>query len=178
MQDWHSQMVLDILDSEEKTQWKNTTQISLPLYVCRVRPSRNVQYPNFCLTMVFVWAPASVGSEHLRQPHKKCHPSNNCRTLQSNIKLASNRSILKCDEKHKMCKTVLGLIKLSEFLIKLSKFLIKLSDVFDKILWHFYRTQVNLGSDLWVRMSVCPYTFCILNWCDSGWWGYQLNTNW
>ena len=22
------------------------------------------------------------------------------------------------------------------------------------------------------------YTFCRLNWCDSGWWRYQLNTNW
>ena len=44
---------------------------------------------------------------------------------------------------------------------------------------HFHRTQVNLGSDLWVRMSITPYaTLCRLNWCDSGWWGYQLNTNW
>ena len=43
----------------------------------------------------------------------------------------------------------------------------------------FYRTKVNLGSDLWVRMSVRPSdTFLRLNWCDSGWWGYQLNTNW
>ena len=44
--------------------------------------------------------------------------------------------------------------------------------------WHelfvmnFYRTQVALGSDLWVLMSVRPYKkFCRLNWCDSGWWG-------
>ena len=43
----------------------------------------------------------------------------------------------------------------------------------------FYRTQVNLGSDLWVRMSVRhKQSLCRLNWCDSGWWGYQLNTNW
>ena len=43
----------------------------------------------------------------------------------------------------------------------------------------FYRTQVSLGSDLWVLMSVTPYKrFCRLNWCDSGWWGYQLNTSW
>ena len=47
----------------------------------------------------------------------------------------------------------------------------------------FYRTQVNLGSDLWVRMSVRPSvrkwdTFVKLNWCDSGWWRYQVNTNW
>ena len=43
----------------------------------------------------------------------------------------------------------------------------------------FYRTQVNLGSDLWVRMSVTHYKrFVRLNWCDSGWWGYLLNTNW
>ena len=37
----------------------------------------------------------------------------------------------------------------------------------------FYRTHVSL-----VR-SLCPDvrkwdTFCRLNWCDSGWWGYQL----
>ena len=43
----------------------------------------------------------------------------------------------------------------------------------------FYRTHVNLGSDLWVRMSVrLSQTFFRLNWCDSGWWRYQLNTNW
>ena len=30
--------------------------------------------------------------------------------------------------------------------------------------WFFYRTQVNLGSDLWVRMSVTNYvTFVRLN---------------
>ena len=48
-------------------------------------------------------------------------------------------------------------------------------------IWHqyFYRTQVNMGSDLWVRMSLREWdTLCRLNWCDSGWWGYQLNTNW
>ena len=46
-------------------------------------------------------------------------------------------------------------------------------------LGYFYRTQVNLGSDLWVRMSVRPSERLLrLNWCDSGWWGYQLNTNW
>ena len=39
----------------------------------------------------------------------------------------------------------------------------------------FYRTQVNLVSDLWVRISVM---FVKLNWCDSGWWWYQPNTNW
>ena len=48
---------------------------------------------------------------------------------------------------------------------------------------NFYRTQVNLGSDLWVRMSVrmsvcLSDTLLRLNWCDSGWWRYQLNTNW
>ena len=43
---------------------------------------------------------------------------------------------------------------------------------------YFYRTQVNLGSDLWVRMSVPPSeTLLRLNWCDSGWWRYQLNTD-
>ena len=36
----------------------------------------------------------------------------------------------------------------------------------------FYRTQVSLGSDLWVLMSVTQSKrFCRLNWCDSGWWG-------
>ena len=36
----------------------------------------------------------------------------------------------------------------------------------------FYRTQVSLGSDLWVLISVRPsHTMCRLNWCDSGWWG-------
>ena len=48
-----------------------------------------------------------------------------------------------------------------------------------KIQGVFYRTQVNLGSDLWVRMSVSNWdTFSRLNWCDSGWWRYQVNTNW
>ena len=48
-----------------------------------------------------------------------------------------------------------------------------------KIQGVFYRTQVNLGSDLWVRMSPTnKQRFVRLNWCDSGWWGYQLNTNW
>ena len=43
----------------------------------------------------------------------------------------------------------------------------------------FYRTQVNLGSDLWVRLSVTNWdTLLKLNWCDSGWWRYQVNTNW
>ena len=43
----------------------------------------------------------------------------------------------------------------------------------------FYRTQVNLGSDSWVRMSVRPSeTLLRLDWCDSGWWRYQLNTGW
>ena len=43
----------------------------------------------------------------------------------------------------------------------------------------FYRTQVSLGSDLWVRFSLTHWdTFCKLNWCDSGWWRYQLNTGW
>ena len=45
---------------------------------------------------------------------------------------------------------------------------------------YFYRTQVSLGSDLWVLMSLCHSynTFLKLNWCDSGWWLYQLNTSW
>ena len=47
-------------------------------------------------------------------------------------------------------------------------------------IWPFYRTQVYLGSDLWVQVSqtewVSDKRFCRLNWCDSGWWRYQLNT--
>ena len=40
------------------------------------------------------------------------------------------------------------------------------------IVWKvFYRTQVSLGSDLWVLMSLSDWqTICRLNWCDSGWW--------
>ena len=35
---------------------------------------------------------------------------------------------------------------------------------------NFYRTQVNLGSDSWVRLSVTKsLMLCRLNWCDSGW---------
>ena len=42
---------------------------------------------------------------------------------------------------------------------------------------HFYRTQVSLGSGLWVPVSLSIYdTFVKLCWCDSGWWWYQLNT--
>ena len=42
-----------------------------------------------------------------------------------------------------------------------------------------YRTQVYLGSDLWVRVSVTEWgTFLKLNLCDFCWWRYQLNTNW
>ena len=42
---------------------------------------------------------------------------------------------------------------------------------------YFHRTQVSLVQ------SLCPdvrpsLMLCRLNWCDSGWWGYQLNTNW
>ena len=34
-------------------------------------------------------------------------------------------------------------------------------------------------SDLWVKLSVSEsQTFVKLYWCDSGWWRYQLNTNW
>ena len=34
-----------------------------------------------------------------------------------------------------------------------------------------------------IFVSGCPSVrhserLCRLNWCDSGWWGYQLNTNW
>ena len=44
---------------------------------------------------------------------------------------------------------------------------------------HFYRTQVYLGSDLWVQVSLTDWhTFLRLNFCDSGWWRYKLNTSW
>ena len=43
------------------------------------------------------------------------------------------------------------------------------------IVFCFYRTQVYLGSDLWVWIWVI---FVKLNWSDSGWWGYQVNTIW
>ena len=43
----------------------------------------------------------------------------------------------------------------------------------------FYRTQVYLGSDLWVQVSLTDSVmFCWLNWCNSGWWRYQLNSSW
>ena len=43
----------------------------------------------------------------------------------------------------------------------------------------FYCGPRYLGSDLWVRVSVSNWeTFLRLSWCDSGWWRYQLNTNW
>ena len=43
---------------------------------------------------------------------------------------------------------------------------------------HFYRTQVSLGSGLWVPVSLTPYKYFVkLNKCDSGWWWYQLNTS-
>ena len=42
-----------------------------------------------------------------------------------------------------------------------------------------YWTQVYLGSDLWVRVSLTnSQRFCRHYWVDSGWWRYQLNTNW
>ena len=42
--------------------------------------------------------------------------------------------------------------------------------------WNFYRTQVSLGSGLWVPVSLPPYkTFLKLCWCDSSWWWYQVN---
>ena len=41
-----------------------------------------------------------------------------------------------------------------------------------------YRTQVS-WSDLCVWLSLTDWaTLCKLNWCDSSWWGYQLNSNW
>ena len=43
----------------------------------------------------------------------------------------------------------------------------------------FYRTQVSLGSGLWVPVSLTPYKYFVkLHWCDSGWWWYQLNASW
>ena len=42
----------------------------------------------------------------------------------------------------------------------------------------FYRTQVYLGSDLWVQVSLTHSMFGWLNWCVSGWWRYQLNSSW
>ena len=43
----------------------------------------------------------------------------------------------------------------------------------------FYRTQVSLGSGLWVPVSLCTSgSFVKLCWCDSGWWWCQLNTSW
>ena len=44
---------------------------------------------------------------------------------------------------------------------------------------HNYRSQVSLGSGLWVPVSLTPYLqdfWLRLCWCDSGWWWYQLNT--
>ena len=42
---------------------------------------------------------------------------------------------------------------------------------------HFYRTQVSLGSCLWVSASLPTYkTLLKLCWCDSGLWWYQFNT--
>ena len=44
---------------------------------------------------------------------------------------------------------------------------------------HFYRTQVYLGSGLWVQVSQTDsLMFGWLNWCNSGWWRYQLNSSW
>ena len=41
----------------------------------------------------------------------------------------------------------------------------------------FYRTQVSLGSGLWVSVSLFKYkSFLKLYWCDSGWRWYQFNT--
>ena len=45
----------------------------------------------------------------------------------------------------------------------------------------FYRTQVSLGSGLWVPVSLTPSLrelWLRLYWYDSGWWWYQLNTSW
>ena len=33
-------------------------------------------------------------------------------------------------------------------------------------------------SDLWVWLSLTMRGCWRLNWCDSGWWRYQVNTNW
>ena len=44
-----------------------------------------------------------------------------------------------------------------------------------------FRTQVSLGSGLWVSVSVpssVQELWLKLCWCDSGWWWYRLNTNW
>ena len=41
----------------------------------------------------------------------------------------------------------------------------------------FYRTQVSLVRSM--DPSVCHWERLLkLNWCDSGWWRYQLNTCW
>ena len=56
-----------------------------------------------------------------------------------------------------------------------TKIIFKLTFTF---LWSIFIGPRCPWSDLCVRMSGCPYTLLRLNWCDSGWWGYQLNTNW
>ena len=43
----------------------------------------------------------------------------------------------------------------------------------------FYRTQIYLGSDQWVRVSETDsHTFLKPYWVDSAWWRYRLYTNW
>ena len=54
-----------------------------------------------------------------------------------------------------------------------------ISNVTSLCVTNFYRTQVYLGSDLWVQVSLThSVMFGWLNWCVSGWWRYQLNSSW
>ena len=71
--------------------------------------------------------------------------------------------------------SMVGFTLIFSFLWKVSCSILVLKSPFlhGRIHIDFYRTQVSLGSDLWVLMSVrhslSTRLFCRLNWCDSGW---------
>ena len=114
-------------------------------------------------------------------PHGGPSPPAHC--CQYSCMDASSLNLKKSKAGDKVC--FLWPLNLFWTFCKTQEVIFLLSDIpyFFKSDLYFYWTQLSLGSDLWVRMSVTDWltdwaTLLRLNWCDSGWWRYQLNTNW
>ena len=114
-------------------------------------------------------------------PHGGHSPPAHC--CQYSCMDASSLNLKKSKAGDKVC--FLWPLNLFWTFCKTQEVIFLLSDIpyFFKSDLYFYWTQLSLGSDLWVRMSVTDWltdwaTLLRLNWCDSGWWRYQLNTNW
>ena len=95
--------------------------------------------------------------------------------ISSAAQLILCRAFLSVQTRFSTMPKSLGLYKVQRFCYLL-RFQIDLAHLWTDFqsCFSFYRTQVYLESDLWVRVSVTEWgRFLKLNWVDSGWW----NTN-